>query len=167
MVTADLSPPPSIAAPDPFAHLDPWGFWKGKRKAGGGKGSGTQPEGVAHDAQGDIEKLIAKAVQEALAGSAGISQAAATSHFSDHKARLDERNVRRVQKCSGSIEEWAEWAFVFKAATRAACLDMFQMLEWFERQELGISTERLSDTFLSVHNVEKLGGELFDLSCTI
>lgn len=53
-----------------------------------------------------------------------------------------------------------------KAATPAACLDMFQMLEWLEREEVRTSAERLSETFVSVQNVEKPGGELFDLLCT-
>lgn len=42
---------------------------------------------------------------------------------------------------------------VFKAAPRGACLDVFQMLEWLERQEVGTPTERLSQVFLSVRNV--------------
>ena len=76
-------------------------------------------------------------------------------------------NFRRVSTFSGKVEAWAEWSFVFKASSRGSCLEVCQIIEWLERQEMGVSTEQISQTFMSVNNVEKLGVELFDLLCTL
>ena len=110
--------PPCAAPPgfeDPLQHEDAWAFWRGKGGGGGkGKGSGGQ-EG------GDLDRLIAKAVQQALADSSGLHQPTEARTFSDSKFRkLEERNFRRVSTFTGKVEDWAEWAFAFKAASRGS-----------------------------------------------
>lgn len=102
--------PPGITG-DLLGEQDPWVYWKG---TGGGKGKAV----CAQDGQADINRLVAKAVEEAVSAAGYNNQQTEFRKSTDSKFRkLDERNFRRVTNFAGKIEDWAE-CFVCKTASR-------------------------------------------------
>ncbi len=80
---------------------------------------------------------------------------------------LDGRQFRRLNQFSGGEADWKDWAFQFRAATRAADRGVSEVLEWIERADDSITTGELDDQYVDEQRMEAWADELYDILCGV
>ena len=105
---------------------------------------------------------IVAAVMNARAGGARDDAPAARA-----RKTLDERQFRRLNQFSGGEANWKDWAFQFRAATRAADRGVSEVLEWIERADDSITTGELDDQYVDEQRMEAWADELYDILCGV
>ena len=111
-----------------------------------------------------IGTLINGTVQAVLAAQAQQlqQQQAAAAPARAPVDRIDERYYRKIIQFSG--ENWKDWCFQFKSATRGSSNVAYKLLNWSEKETTKI--EDYSD-FEHFDQAEKLSNELFNIISTM
>ena len=69
------------------------------------------------------------------------------SHDRGHQPhqKIDEKFYKKVESFSGE-QNWRDWSFHFKSATKMADESAYQLLDWAEKEESDIDDDLMKDT---------------------
>ena len=107
---------------------------------------------------GDLEKLIATAVEAAIKGMRNGN--------GKSKRAIKEVAFRRVNELDGRDQEWRDFSFGFKVALKRTSPEAHKVVEWIEKQtkETGAMEADLEFEEIAVN---ALSGELYDIICML
>jgi len=109
-----------------------------------------------------ISTLITGTVQAVLAAQTQQQQQTAAAQTRAHVDRIDERYYRKISQFNG--ENWKDWCFQFKSATRGSSNVAYKLLNWAEKE-----TTKIEDygDFEHEDQAERLSNELFNIISTM
>ncbi len=105
---------------------------------------------------------IVEAILGARAGGRGDDPSSAR-----HRKTLDERQFRRLTQFNGGEVDWKDWAFQFRAATRACDRGVMEVIEWVEKAEDSLTVGELEDQYVDESTLDGWADELYDILCGV